>query len=192
MNFEPGRRYSLALMSGVIAAGLAASAPLFAMRLNPTATVRARFDRIRLQMTTIAAFTVPITAGRAIEVRRGRAAAMTGGTAVTDEGQRTFSDPTSQFDDNNGGDVRIASTGALTPGAATFDVQALRLMSLSHVGAAGAFLDREYILPPDRCQEIVIGPGELLVVRNSPNAMDAGGTFQLALELDWREVPIIN
>jgi hypothetical protein len=130
MNFEAGRRYSLALMTGVMAAGLAANAPIFAMRL-PASAYRARFDRIRLQMNTIAAFTVPVTAGRAIQIIRGHTAAMTGGVAVTDEGQKIFSDATSQFDDNNGGDVRIASTAALTVGTTTYDVQAMRQMTLS-------------------------------------------------------------
>jgi hypothetical protein len=190
MNFEAGRRYSLALMTGVMAAGLAANAPIFAMRLSPAASVRARFDRIRLQMSTIAAFTVPVTAGRAIQIIRGHTAAMTGGVAVTDEGQKIFSDATSQFDDNNGGDVRIASTAALTVGTTTYDVQAMRQMTLSHLGAAGAFADREYLMAPTEHNEIQIAPGDLLIVRNGPNAMDAGGTFQLAIELDWRETVI--
>ena len=70
-----GEHYSIAAQSGTIAAALAANASVFAMRLDPGTTRIAHIERIKIQFTTIVAFTVPVTAGRRLAVYRGSGAA---------------------------------------------------------------------------------------------------------------------
>lgn len=189
MNFQSGRRYSLAAVTGVMAAALAANSPIFGMRIAPSPgnTMRARIDRVRLQWTTLTGFTTPVTAGRRLELIRASAAPLGGGSAITDIGKRYNGLPESMFDESNGGDVRIATTAALTQAGVVYEPVPVRIMTLSHVGAAGGFSDREYIMEPSEEKELVLAPGELMVIRN-PVAMDAAGTFQLGVEVDWREI----
>lgn len=191
MNYQSGRRYSLALQSGIMAAALAANSPVFAMKLSTDADVRARIDRLRLMWTTITAFTVPVTAGRRLElIRATGVSADSGGTDIVDIGKRFARDDVSKFDDSVAGSfVRMATTGTLTLTAPTFESHPMIVMPLSHVGAAGGFLDVEHRFMPTEGNELVVSPGESLVLRN-PVVMDAAGTWQLTVLADWREVPI--
>lgn len=190
MNFRTGPLYSLAVTSGVIAAALAANSPVFAMRLSPTATFTARLDRIRLMYTCIGAFTTPVTAGRRLELIRANTAACAGGTALAAMTPISSKIVASQFDSANGGDVRIATTGALTQVGVVYEANPLRQASLAHVGASGNYQEFLFQNDPDVGDETVVQPGEMLVIRN-PVQMDAAGTWQLALNVNWREVPIL-
>ena len=75
-----------------------------------------------------------------------------------------------------GGDSRIASTGALTVTGVTYETDPLATISLAHVGAAGAFT--EWVWDANQHTPIVLQPGQLLALRN-PVAMDAAGTLYL-------------
>lgn len=182
-----GVGFSVSNITGTIAAALAANSSVFAMRLDPGSAVRAYIDRIRLQYTTIVAYTTAVTAGRRLAVFRGSGAAASGGTAIATAVRKwTAFGATSEFDSVNGGDLRIATTGALTVTGITFETDPIALMTLTHVGAAGAFLETIFEFSPFESSEIVLEPGQLLAVRN-PVAMDAAGTWQLGVGVQWRE-----
>lgn len=183
-----GASHCVTGVSGTVAAALAANSSVFAMRLDPAAgaSYKAYIQRIRLQWTTIVAFTTAVTAGRRLALFRGTGAAASGGTS-TPPVKKDTSDGNSQFLTAEGGDVRIATTGALTVTGITFETDPIRTVSLTHVGAAGAFF--EQILEfgvSDAGGPLVLNQGELLAIRN-PAAMDAAGTWQLGVTVDWDE-----
>lgn len=185
-----GYGYSTAATTGTVAAALAANSAVFLMRLDVGSPKRAFIERIRLEFACLVAFTTPITAGRRLGIYRGAGATATsGGSAITAVPKHGSTD-TSEFSIANGGDLRIATTGALTATSATFEA-AFTDMSLVHVGTAGAYRDVLYEYGGAEAQPIQLDPGQLLAIRN-PVAMDAAGTWQLAVTLDWHEAPALD
>lgn len=185
-----GAGHNLSTLTGTMAAALVADSTVFAMRLDPSASVRAFIDCIVLQWTTIAAFTVPITAARRLALFRGAGAAAGGGTAIATVTQKHSAQSTSEFNATNGGDARIATTAGLTVAGITYDATAIGQQSLSHVGAAGGYLEKVFQFDSAR-HELVLEPGQLLAIKN-PVAMDAGGTWQLAIDVHWREAALLS
>lgn len=174
-------------ITGTVAAALALNSTVYAMRLNPGATVSAFINRVRLRWNTVAAFTTPVTAGRRIAVFRGTGAAASGGTGVATASLFNSASATSQFNAANGGDIRIATTAGLTVTGITYEAEPFLQMPLTHVGAAGGFYDFEWVSHRDNA--IVLAPGQLLAVRN-PVAMDAAGTWTLQVLVEWNEAPL--
>lgn len=182
-----GDRYSQANVTGTMAAALAANAAVYAMRSNPGTTKKIRIHRIRLQWTTVVAFTTPVTAGRRLAIFRGVGAAAAAGTAIGVTSERDSLSPASQCDTAQGGDQRISATAALTVTGITFEASPLKVMPLSHVGAAGAFFEEEFEFDDDAGGPLILNPGELMAIRAGA-AMDAAGTWQLAVSVDWTEI----
>lgn len=184
-----GRGYSVSGATGIIAAALGANSTIFALRLDPSAgSVKAYIQKIRIVFTTTVAFTVPITAGRRLAVYRGSGANASGGTAITIAGQKDSTHAPSECNTAQGGDIRIATTGALTVTGITFETQEFATMSLVHVGAAGAVYEAAFEYWAADNYPITLQPGQLLAIRN-PAAMDAAGTWQAAITIDWFEKP---
>jgi|GEM_PF-2726609 len=183
-----GDRYSQGNLTGTIAAALAANATVYAMRSNPGGSKKVRIHRVRLQWTTLVAFTTPLTAGRRLAVFRGVGAAASGGTALGVTSERDSLSPASQCDTAQGGDQRIASTGALTVTGITFEASPFKVISLAHVGAAGAFFEQVIEFDDDSGGALILNPGEVMAIRNGSAAMDAAGTWQLVVNVDWTEV----
>jgi len=186
-----GNGYSVGAVTGIIGAALAANASVFGMRLDPASPVRAYIDRIRLDWTTLVAFTTPITAARQLAIWRGSGAATSGGTAITTATLKHSTSSPSEFDVAQGGDLRIATTGALTVTGITFEAQPIQRMTLSHVGAAGAYYERTFEFHATESMEIVLEPGQILTIRN-PILMDAAGTWQLGVNVQWREAALLS
>jgi hypothetical protein len=182
-----GVGYSTSVTTGTIAAALAANSAVFAMRLNPgSGTTLAEVDRIRLKFTTLLAFTTAITGGRGLALYRGAGATTAGGTGVAAATRKNSTAAASQFDTANGGDIRVATTAALTVTGVTFEANPFRSVSLAHAGGLGGFADFTWEFHDAECYPIILQPGQLLAVRN-PAAMDAVGTWQLQVDVDWRE-----
>jgi len=177
-------------MTGTLAAGITAGGAVFVARFSlSSGSVKAHIERIRLVYTTITAFTTPVTAGRRLGIYRGSGAAASGGTAQASGPWRKDSlgaGGDSYFDDAQTGDVRYSTTAALGVGGITFETDALATMSLSHVGAAGGAYERTYEFPNGFCGPIILNAGELIAVRTIPT-MDAVGTWQLAVDMEWHE-----
>ena len=182
-----GNGFCLSSATGTMAATLAANATVFAMRLDTGTGARAFIDRVRWQFTTIAAFTTPITAGRALVLSRGAGANTTGGTALPVIPKKLSTSTTSEFGASDGGDCRIATTAALGVAGVTIEAEPIRMTALAHVGAAGAHYETIWEFATSESTPVVIEPGQLLMIRNGPNAMGAGGTWQLAVNIDWHE-----
>lgn len=185
-------QYQISTVTGTMAAALAANSVVFSMRNATTSTAdqMLHIQRIRLRYTTIVAYTTPITAGRRLEIIRGSAAsaAYTGGTAITNATKKVTTGIASQADAANGGDIRIATTGALTaPATITIDNYPFTAITLTHVGTAGASQDLVAEFSGANDQPIELGAGEFLLIRN-PVAMDAAGTWQLSVEIDFYQM----
>ncbi len=179
-----GDGYSISGHSGTVAAALGANSSVFAMRLDPGTTRLAYIERIRIQFTTIVAFTTLVSAGRRLALFRGSGASTAGGTAASAVSKDSTSQP-SEFLAVQGGDSRIASTGALTVTGITFETDPIAVFSLTHVGAAGAF--SEWVWDANQHTPIILQPGQLLAVR-APVAMDAAGTWQFSITVDYYEL----
>lgn len=181
-----GTYYSYSGKTGTIAAAAAAGASVFVMRLNPGYAGKAYIMAIKLRYTTIVAFTTPVTQTRSIALYRGAGAASSGGTAIAAAAKKDTNYGASNFDSAAGGDMRIATTGALTVTGITFETVPQGEMTLAHVGTAGAFYEHVYEFDT-RDHPVELNPGELLAVRVGPSAMDAAGTWSLGVEVRWRE-----
>lgn len=181
-----GSNYAVAAKTGTIAAAAAAGAAVFAMRLDPGSTKKAWIESMRLRWTTIVAFTTPITATRSIVITRGSGAAASGGTSIATATKKDSTYGISEFDVASGGDIRIATTGALTVTGITWETVNLGEATLIQVGAAGAFYEAVYEFSV-RNHEIELNAGEVLGIRVGPSAMDAAGTWVLGVEVNWRE-----
>lgn len=181
-----GTHYAISAKTGTIAAAAVAGAAVFAMRLNPGSTKKVYIDTIKLRWTTIAAFTTPVTQTRSIVLTRGAGAATSGGTSLPTATKKDTGYAIAQTDVAAGGDVRIATTGALTVTGITWESTNFEEITLAHVGAAGAYYEHVLELS-NRAHAIELNPGELIGVRVGPSAMDAAGTWSLGVKLDWRE-----
>ena len=82
--------------------------------------------------------------------------------------------------------MRIGLTGALTTTGITFESVNFGDLSLTHVGTAGAYYETVYELSV-RNHPIELHAGELFAIRIGSNPMDAAGTWQLGVEVNWRE-----
>lgn len=176
--------YETTGISGVIAAALGAASAVYAHRIDLASPRRAIIERIALQYTTIVAYTTPITAARRLALFRGSGAAATGGVALVAVRESTAEGNPSECNAAQGGDIRIANTAALGVAGITFETDPIRTLGLTHVGAAGGFI--EEIWEPIGGQVCILEPGELIAVRN-PAAMDAAGTWQLVVNVEHHE-----
>lgn len=189
-HYNRGYGYGVVGVTGTMAAALAADSLVFAMLNGLQASaatsnqLRIYLERLRLAFTTIGAFTTVIDAGRRLAVYRATGGvAATGGTALTVIPR----DSTSQS--SAIADARIATTAALTNPSADIVLNGAPIaqMDLTAFGAAGGRQEWTFDLAAPAGHEIVLQPGELIVVVN-PQAMDAAGTWQLAInELAWTE-----
>lgn len=190
MTVARGDTYAVSAVTGVVGAALAANSSVFAMRLDPSSARLAFIERIRLQYTTIVAYTTPLTAGRRLALFRGSGAATSGGTAITTSVTKNTASAASEFNTAQGGDMRVATTGALTVTGITFEADPIRTMSLVHVGNAGNYAEMLWEFHASECAPVVLQPGQVLAIRN-PAAMDAAGTWQLVVNVDWHEAPAL-
>lgn len=176
-------------VTGTMAAALAGNSTVFAMRLDPGSSVLAYIERIRIMYTTIVTYTAPITASRRLALFRGSGAATSGGAALVPV-QKNTTLATSECLIANGGDIRIAATAGLTVTGITYETDPIRTMSLVHVGTAGNYAESLFEFHASECAPVVLQPGQLLAIRN-PVAMDAAGTWQMAVNVDWYEAAAI-
>lgn len=182
-----GAGFSVSTVTGTIAAALAANGSLFVSRLDPGTTVRAYITRVVLAYTTIVSFTTPITAGRRLGLYRGVGAQASGGTAIAAAFKKDNGDLSSEMQTSGGGDMRVATTAGLTVTGITYETPEFATMSLVDVGTAGATKLMTFEFDAASGGPVVLQPGEIFAVRN-PVAMDAAGTWQLALTMDWYEI----
>lgn len=179
--------YVMANKTGIIAAAAAAGACVFAARISPTSgSAKAYIDTIRIRYTTVTAYTTPVTATRSIVITRGAGAATSGGTAIPVVNPKETGYASSWFDSAQGGDVRIATTAALTVTGITWETINLGEATLIHVGGAGGNYETVYEYSV-RSHPIELVAGQVIGIRVGTSAMDAAGTWVLGVEMSWHE-----
>lgn len=177
--------YQATHVSGVMAAGLAASAEIFQLRWTHASNV----CLIRQLQISAVADTVAFTAGRGnfnLAVARSWTADGSGGTAMTLTGNnqklRTSMGTTGM------GAIRGAATAALTAGTKTIDTQALSSVQVvCPAAAATMMLNQVDMINPESESEypIVLAQNEGLVIRATVAAI---GTWGFSVNVKWMEL----
>lgn len=186
INQPVGEAYVSGGQTTTMAAALASLATVWLMRMATGAGSRiARIDRLRLHYTTIIAYTTPLTVGRRLAVFRGTSSSpvTSGGAALDPNPPKELTYGASSFDSASGGDVRIATTAALVTTNVTFETIPMKVMPLAHVGTAGASYEVVFDFNEHPC---ILRAGQVLAVRAGA-LFDAAGTWQLAVNSEWRE-----
>lgn len=189
-----------AASTGTIAAGLAADGVVWTLRypesvasvLMPGAGAanakKLYVGRIEVIVTTIVAFTTPVTAGRHLKLVRGTGPAGTadpsGGAAWTPARKR--SDLDANVEALAVG--RVATTAALTTTGFTFETAALARVPLAGAGASGAVASFTGTFDGRQAGPIVLLPGQVLALAAGA-LFDAAGTWEAFVNVDFAEVP---
>jgi hypothetical protein len=170
-------------LSGTIAA--ATNGVLFALRYPEGASKLYQVERLHFQWTTLTSFTTPVTAGRALR-----------GTIYRPDNDHV-ADPSggSEFalvykrrgDDEQLAKGYIASTGALTMTNFTQAANPRVRASLVHAGVSGAMYDEVWRYDGVEARPLYLSPGEIFAIATD-SALDAGGTGQLQVDVEGREV----
>ena len=175
--------YQLAMVTGTMAAGLAANAEIFQFRYAGTATCVVH--KVILDgVGSIAAFTAGVATFRGITARSYTANG-SGGTAGTLTGnnakQRTSHATTAL------GDFRIASTAALTAGTRTLDAQGFGQVVGAFSATAGTMIDEGVILDTygGNQHPLVLAQNEGFVIQAT---VPATGTWTTGITVAWSEV----
>lgn len=191
--------YRLSVVSGTIAAALAASAVVFTARWTDTGK-RALIYKLRTSFLPLTPFTAAtLTDHTSLDAFVGRTytASFTNQTALTLTGNSFKANaamPSTAF-----ADIRIANTGAITGGTVTVDPHpfAQSLRKGNRVNPAAA--TEETIQPSNDALNVdfvvseadyplALGVNEGIVIRNR-TVWPAAGTGILLVEMAWSEVP---
>ncbi|HXK36988.1 MAG TPA: hypothetical protein VJ553_05405 [Candidatus Paceibacterota bacterium] len=176
--------YMISVPSGALTI-VAANGPLWSMQWTSTSLICV-VKRVKLSLGVTTAFTTAQTVHLGLYFARAYTVADTGGTAATlttNNGKLDTSYPTTVLTD-----LRMCTTGALTPGTRTLDAQSLDVgvFACSAIGAAGD-VEMQFGLTPSR-QEIILRQNEGLVLHNL-TTMGVVGVVRLTVTLEWAEVP---
>lgn len=189
--------YSLALPSGVMAAGLAAASPIYAFKWS-TAGLICRVTKVRLTANTDG--TAFAQGSTIFDLIRAQAlpAQYTGGATLTLTGKSQgrasrFGASSQQISNTATGNVAIASTATLTAGtpAPTLDGNAQQIL----VGGAGAnpaialVPGPGLLIDPTEAarQGLELMNGEGFVIRAT---VPATGTWKFGVEVEWDEIDL--
>jgi hypothetical protein len=185
--------YSIALVSGVMAAGLAAGSPIFAFRWS-SSSVLGIVRRVRITGGTDA--TAFAQGSTIFDLIRATAFTIqdTGGAVISLAGKSQaratrFAASQIQIPATATGNIAIANTGTLTAGTRTLDSNPLSIL----IGSAGA-VPANFPVPqpgllwdestPNK-QPLELMQSEGFVIRAT---VPATGTWKFGVEVDWDEV----
>lgn len=186
--------YSLGVVSGVMAAGLAANSEIFQMRWLGTSGLVMLLRSIRLSAArggtafTAGSCEFNLTIARSWSADGGGGTAVVFSTANTNKKRTDF--PLSAFSDTG---VRHSATAALTAGTKTLDTN--RAASLtSFISSVATTASEQPIVAPgtflwqrDTAEEypMLFEANEGLVVRAT---VPATGTWQFSIHVEWAEI----
>lgn len=185
----PGGYYEISAKSGLLAAGLAADAPIFSFRWAPANAdgipMRAQIKFLRVKGLVMTAYGAAQLIDLYASKVRGFTAVDSGGTSVkpaTLDNKRQKG-----YQDTLVNDIRIATTAALTAGTRT--IEALPFFGLQFwAGAIGVPGEREVVFD-DQHIPLVLEKGEGFLIRNG-TLLGATGVLQVFVELGWMEEAI--
>jgi hypothetical protein len=185
--------YSLAVVSGVMAAGLGANAEIFQMRwVDSTRAMLLRSIQMSAGPGTTAFAAGPIEfnaiAARSFSADGGSGTAVVFSTANTNK-KRT-SHPLSLFSDSG---VRVASTAALTAGTKTLDTNKFASISSWVSSVATTAASSPFVMPGTTLwQRNTADEYPFYFVQNEGFAIratvPATGTWQFSIQVEWAEV----
>ena len=176
--------YKKAMVSGTMAAALAANSPVFSFRTgatNPWYLIR----RVVFSMGDLAAFTAGFVTINMF-VARSFSASDTGGTAGTLTGNNGKMRTT--FATTGIADFRIASTATLTAGTRTKDADPFATIATSVPATAG-----QAIIPMTNLYSCLQGERPLELAASEGFVIEATvpatGTWQFGVSVEWDEPP---
>ena len=185
-----GGGYRLAMYTGSVVAGLAAAAPIFSCRWTSTST-RMIVQSIMLDFYVVTAYGTAQGIGNSLYFARNWTISDSGGTAIvttqTKDQALDTTMPQSQIWAGSG-DIRIATTAALTAGTRTLDDQALYswLGSASAIGAASN--NPDLVLGwMDATNPLTFRQNEGFVITNDI-LLGATGVIVWNIGFEWTEV----
>jgi hypothetical protein len=181
--------YSVGAVSGAVAGSISSNGQLFSM-LWEDGTYSALISRI-----TVAAKCEAFSSGIGVDLQaivgRDSTAAPSGGTSIV-PGSSTACQalssqdyPASLF--NSEGDLRIASTTALTAGTLTLDTAGIGYAAIAGnaVGVGGTYDLYRWGVHP--CRPLVLATNEALIVR-TPGGWGSSNTWRVGITVEWAEV----
>jgi hypothetical protein len=177
--------YSLGGVSGIMAAGLAANAPIFSLRWTQASNLML-IKRVTL---SAAGDTVAFTAGAAkfdLLVARSYSATDTGGTSILPTGNQNKM-RASTMGTTLLADARQSATATLTAGTRTLDTNPIGSVCLQALAIAGSKMLDPFAIFDQRPGEypLVLAQNEGLVLQTT---VPATGTWKFAIKIDWTEI----
>lgn len=187
-----GGAYRIALKTGAVAAGVAAAAPLFAIQWTDTQT-RMVIQSLNLNVVVTTAYGTAQTLAFSLFAARAFTVADSGGTAIT-----TTQTLDQALDRNMGqsrlfagnGDMRIATTAAITAGTRTLDDQPMYTW-VSGLSATLTQATQNYPIEfgiLDATNPMTLRQNDGLVITNDV-LLGATGVIVVYLAIEWTEVP---
>lgn len=185
--------YSIALQSGIMAAGLAGAAPIFAFRWSASQVI-ALIRRVRITAgTDTTAFAQGATIFDLIRAS-GFSVQDTNGAVITISGRAgaratRYAPSQIQIAASATGNIAVSSTATLTAGTRVLDSNPMGILVAS-VGAVPSVFPVAntgilYDGSDPRKNELEIGLNEGFVIRAT---VPATGTWRFGVEVDWDEV----
>lgn len=188
-----GGSYSVALVSGVMAAGLAAGAPIFAFRWT-SASLNALIKRVRLTAGTDATAFAQGSAIFDLIRAQGFTAQDTGGAVISiagKSGARSTRYPASQIQiaASATGNIAVAGTATLTAGTRTLDNNPLSVL-VGSVGAVPAnfpLSSNGLLIDPSEAghEPLECQASEGFVIRAT---VPGTGTWKFGVEVEYDEI----
>jgi hypothetical protein len=181
--------YSVGAVSGAVAGSVAGNGQLFSF-LWGDSTYSALISRITVA-AKCEAFSSGLGADFQAIIGRSSTAAPSGGTSIV-PGSSTVCQalssqdyPASLF--NSEGDLRIASTSALTAGTITLDTTGIGYTAVAGnaVGVGGTYDLYRWGVHP--CRPLVLANNEALIVR-TPGGWGSPNTWRVGITVEWAEV----
>jgi len=181
--------YGLALTSGALT-GVAAGATVFSFRWAPsTSTNLCMIRRVEIGFSTVTAFTTAQSLQYSLQIARTWTANDSVGTTAsftqTNTGKYRTVMPTSAF--AGGGQILIATTGAVTAGTRTLDSQAVAFTQGASTAVATTLTTVPIFQQQSGDYPIIFAVNEGFII-NNVQAMGAAGVVNLTVNVEWMEL----
>lgn len=181
--------YQLALTSGALT-GVAAGATVFSFRWAPsTSTNLCLIRRVEVGFSTVTAFTTAQSLQYSMQIARTWTANDSVGTTAsftqTNTGKFRTVMPTSAF--AGGGQILIATTGAVTAGTRTLDSQAMAFTQGASTAVGTALTSGPIFQHQTGDYPIIFAVNEGFII-NNVQAMGAAGVVNLTVSVEWMEL----
>jgi len=175
--------YTIAMNTGIIAAGLASNSPIFSLRYGGTGT--AVVKSVRITAGTIVGFAANGLCRFNLFPARAFTASDTGGTSATLTGNNAKM--RTSFATTAMANIQVASTGTMTAGTRTLDAQPIGNADLTGPATGGATISAgNNLLYAQNAGDypLVLAPNEGVVLQAT---VPATGTWWITVVVEWDE-----